>query len=932
MPATVHTHTPALSVIDGRGLLVRQVAYWRKVAGGPLETLITRQQYDAPGRLVQQWDPRLFGNAPRPNLASVYRLSGEALKVDSVDAGWRLSLSGPAGEVRQRWDQRGGHWRTTYDQLLRVFTVEENRQPDTERYAYADATADARHNLRGQLLTQVDPAGTLALDSYGLLGQPLRETRTFADRQAYTSQRRFDAQGNVLSQIDAGGHRQRAHYDVAGQVKKVRLQLAGQGAVQDILADAQYNAAGQRIEQLEGNGVLSRWTYDPATGWLSELTAGRSGQPLLQQLRYGYDRTGQVLSIDDLTVTPAFFANQRIDGRREFTYDSLYQLTRASGFEADTPTLRPGLPTLIAPIDNGRLYNYVQHYEYDDGGNLTVLRHVRDGNNHTRTMRIDPHSNRGLAWAPGDAEPVFDTGFDRHGNQQQLQPGQPLVWNSRDQLAAARLVVREGGVDDEETYVYSQGQRVSKRLLTQAQAVSHVRQVRYLPGLEIRTLDDREELHVITLGNVRCLHWLMGKPAGIEADQLRYSLDDHLGSSTLELDRNGQLISHERYYPFGGTAWWAATSQVQADYKTIRYSGKEMDVSGLYYYGARYYAPWLQRWVSADPGGEVDGLNLYAFVGNNPLLYVDSNGENKHQFSVFNYSRFISVLADHAATTLAQVDDIIEGPNRKTGVVAEAMVLNLIGESINGIVGYESGVIGGTITGAFLPVDNHLANLTQQSTAPFVAGLIGGNVGGDIAGPIAEGFMPSATLIRPLIPQTSALTIAEIDRQAGIVDDEGGFSWSVADTVSFALNRVIGTVVPGVGGMLNMGSRAQEAEDIQNRLDPVKMAKIDNMLHDWKTTINQRWLGAKSSFDALGRDVVSPSEIFPNINANSEDFMRRAIHRATLAQQTHVTLDLIDRAQRGMAYYREMGSTDNQWILKNPVEAKKRGFSSPARR
>ncbi|WP_306108882.1 RHS repeat-associated core domain-containing protein, partial [Pseudomonas sp. ANT_H12B] len=61
-------------------------------------------------------------------------------------------------------------------------------------------------------------------------------------------------------------------------------------------------------------------------------------------------------------------------------------------------------------------------------------------------------------------------------------------------------------------------------------------------------------------------------------------------------------------------------------YKTVRYSGKEMDVSGLYYYGLRYYAPWLQRWVSADPAGDVDGLNLYAMVSNSPISFVDRLG------------------------------------------------------------------------------------------------------------------------------------------------------------------------------------------------------------------------------------------------------------------------------------------------------------------
>ncbi|WP_235895395.1 RHS repeat-associated core domain-containing protein, partial [Yersinia rochesterensis] len=43
-------------------------------------------------------------------------------------------------------------------------------------------------------------------------------------------------------------------------------------------------------------------------------------------------------------------------------------------------------------------------------------------------------------------------------------------------------------------------------------------------------------------------------------------------------------------------------------------------------YGFRYYLPWLGRWLSSDPAGTVDGLNLYRMVRNNPISYHDKNG------------------------------------------------------------------------------------------------------------------------------------------------------------------------------------------------------------------------------------------------------------------------------------------------------------------
>jgi RHS repeat-associated protein len=53
------------------------------------------------------------------------------------------------------------------------------------------------------------------------------------------------------------------------------------------------------------------------------------------------------------------------------------------------------------------------------------------------------------------------------------------------------------------------------------------------------------------------------------------------------------------------------------------------DSSGLCHYGARYLAPWLTRWINPDATGAVDGLNLYVYVDNNPLKYIDPTGHVK---------------------------------------------------------------------------------------------------------------------------------------------------------------------------------------------------------------------------------------------------------------------------------------------------------------
>ena len=94
----------------------------------------------------------------------------------------------------------------------------------------------------------------------------------------------------------------------------------------------------------------------------------------------------------------------------------------------------------------------------------------------------------------------------------------------------------------------------------------------------------------------------------------------------------GQIISYEEYYPYGSTSYQAGRSAAEVSLKRYRYTGKERDEeSGLYYHGARYYAPWLGRWVSIDPalvsgraGHKID--QSYQYVENRPLVALDPDG------------------------------------------------------------------------------------------------------------------------------------------------------------------------------------------------------------------------------------------------------------------------------------------------------------------
>jgi RHS repeat-associated protein len=107
----------------------------------------------------------------------------------------------------------------------------------------------------------------------------------------------------------------------------------------------------------------------------------------------------------------------------------------------------------------------------------------------------------------------------------------------------------------------------------------------------------------------------------------RYQLVNHLASTSLELDKDGGLISYEEYHPYGTTALLAMNSAAEVSLKRYRYTGKERDdETGLFYHGARYYAPWFARWTSADPTGIADGLNPFVYVDGRVVRATDPSG------------------------------------------------------------------------------------------------------------------------------------------------------------------------------------------------------------------------------------------------------------------------------------------------------------------
>jgi insecticidal toxin complex protein TccC len=652
---SIHWQTPLLSVRDPRAMTVRRVQFWRDTPGLPAQARVSRSAFDSAGRAVAEWDPRLAMEPLAPaNLVTIYSLSGKVLSTVNVDAGLRVSLFAEVEQVVQGWDGRGSQRWMQYDTQLRPESVFEQpldgKALCTERLSYgASDPAAAEHNQCGQLIRHDDPAGSQRYTEFGLHGTALEQTRDFlndlmlpdwpesiADRELLlepsegaTTRSQVNALGEVSHQTDAKGHRQLFSQTRDGQLLEVRLQLNGTPTPKTLVSAITYNAHDQAEREVAGNGVITTLEYDAQNGRLTRLSAQR-GNEALQDLSYAYDPVGNVLSIKDAALPIRYFANQRIEPTSHYCYDSFSQLIEATGWEAGGSNKGPQFATFDDPA---ACANFRQQYRYDPGGNLLELTH-EGPQSHGHRLVAAAHSNRCLPVLEGvePGEDDFRRGFDGNGNLLKLQPGQALAWDLRNQLGEVRPVVRDSGVDDRERYVYgADGMRLRKVRETLAHARTLIAETRYLPNLELRNYSGTGEvLQVISVqtgrSNVRVLHWESETTKDVANDQYRYHLNDHLGSCTLELDKDGEVISQERYHPYGTTAWFSGRGEVEASYRTVRYSGKERDATGLYYYGFRYYVAWWQRWLNPDPAGSADGLNGYVMVGSSPIAVRDSLG------------------------------------------------------------------------------------------------------------------------------------------------------------------------------------------------------------------------------------------------------------------------------------------------------------------
>jgi RHS repeat-associated protein len=482
----------------------------------------------------------------------------------------------------------------------------------------------------------------------------------------------LDRVGVLEAQYNQRGLLSSQQFLVRAQKTAAGYNVIGETTTTNAITAIHYNLKGQTEYLSLGNGTLAQYDYDPNLFRLAQIRTTRppragdfpaarallSDPGVVQQLLYTFDAVGNITETNDQAFEPVFFQNQQVVARSRYEYDALYRLTLGSGREngalrgvpvnLDGAAISPGFP--IAATDPNALRNYVETLVYDAAGNIRELQHQAGSlGSWTRDYSYafddptQPASNRlWQTWTGGDRTNAITYAHDTHGNLLNLANSAPnynMAWDPSDMISSVDL-----GGGGSAFYQYGASKQRSRKQIVRNGGTTEERI--YLDGFELfrrtsagRTVEEIESHHLM-LGDRRVLlvddvltaadaeHPRADGLTVTAQTLLRYQYSNHLDTAGLELDGNAAIISYEEFHSYGTSAYRAVDSAVEAAPKRYRFTGMERDEeSGLSYQSARYFFPCLGRWVSSDPSGTRDGLNLYAYCRGNPVGLRDPGGD-----------------------------------------------------------------------------------------------------------------------------------------------------------------------------------------------------------------------------------------------------------------------------------------------------------------
>ena len=564
-------------VYDENGNLVCMIDANAQAGLQPKNTLGCSESrtYDELNRVIKITD------AANSETFFTYDLAGNRLTVKDAELKTHNFTYDDLGRLASETDHVGKVTSYKPDEAGNVYETT-NRLAETTRITYDKGNRATKVDYLKDGTAETfgyDPAGTLASAVNGsvtyrftwdYLNRLLTKTDSRGKNLAFT----YDGVGNVLTKTTYQGSTTSYTYNAANRLVMLRnpdyLQV-----------DYQYDPAGRLLSRVTSAGARTTSQYD-ANGWQTRLTQYDAANVLISDTSYTRDRAGNILTQTDAA------------GTTTYVYDPLYRLKTAD---------YPGTA-------NDELFTYdkVGNRKTSTKSSLTQNANTRYYNYTTGTNRL---LDIRIGSTTGTVESGFTNDFEGRLTAQTGTGAKTFTWDAKSRV---KTLTKSGAT---ETYTYDP---MDYRIGRSGGALGSLDY--FLEGEHLESIYSGANLQAKYLRGSSIDELVAGYLYDTDAKLKPYLFHhDNVTSTTAVSGHNGGTIQSTTFGAFGNTQ-----SSTGASPNRLKYTGREDDNTGLYYYRARYYDPAIGRFVSEDPLGFEAGINFYQYVGANPVNGNDPSG------------------------------------------------------------------------------------------------------------------------------------------------------------------------------------------------------------------------------------------------------------------------------------------------------------------
>lgn len=550
-------------------------------------------RYDAFGNLVYMVDPE--GNETKIG----YNIRGFKTAISDPDLGyWRYTYDA-SGQLVDQTDAKNQTTRSTYDLLGRLTSRTENwgtPQAATSNWYYDETNISA--TAVGKLTRTTNNRNYSETNYYDSYGRPY-QTSTTIDGTGYTNSVTYDSNSRPKNATYPNGYVvQNRYHSSLGILEKV---VSPDG---DTNPDNDYtfwridstDAAGNMNNATLGGIIAARIARNQATGAIESIrsTASWMSSHVYQDLAYTWDAVGNLETFDDLHQGVA----------EAYSYDDLYRLNDVVASN--------GINSSIRYDDLGNIMSKsgVGTYSYNE-----IAAPSECGAN---SSTPGPHALRRITGAKAN---YFC--FDANGNliKDNSRQIQYSTFNVPTQITKGATVVK---------FDYGPDRNRFKRVDTSGSSSTTT----YTLGDYEKVTEGSVIKHKITIAGVAQVIQTQGQ----SITDINYFLKDHLGSLTAIINKYGTVLENMSYDAWGSRRLTNLTllTNPYSYQNGITHRGftghEQVDSVGLIHMNGRVYDPIIGRFLSADPfvqaPSNLQSLNRYSYVTNNPLSMTDPSGFN----------------------------------------------------------------------------------------------------------------------------------------------------------------------------------------------------------------------------------------------------------------------------------------------------------------